>query len=228
MYLSVCGSASCMFARGNIFGRLPLVKKLFVIVGAFVAIVICVFFLGVFRSDILSGVRAYVGGEGLWSKAQKRAVLSLMRYAEAHHESDYQEYLDDIAVPEGDKLARLELEHPKADMDVVWRGFVQGRNSPDDVESMARLFRQFRHVGYMAQAIAIWTEGDEYVDEREMQTHAGILPRRGCMSVAPRRPISSTRRSRGHLSAFSGRRTASAVAGIPSFARRVRYRWSSS
>ena len=164
MYLSVCGSASCMFARGNIFGRLPLVKKLFVIVGAFVAIVICVFFLGVFRSDILSGVRAYVGGEGLWSKAQKRAVLSLMRYAEAHHESDYQEYLDDIAVPEGDKLARLELEHPKADMDVVRRGFVQGRNSPDDVESMARLFRQFRHVGYMAQAIAIWTEGDEYVD----------------------------------------------------------------
>jgi hypothetical protein len=188
MYPSVCGSASCMFARGNIFGRLPLAKKLFVIVGVFVAVVVCVFFLGVFRSDILSGVRAYVGGEGLWSKAQKGAVLSLMRYAEAHHESDYQEYLDDIAVPEGDKLARLELEHPKADMDVVRRGFVQGRNSPDDVESMARLFRRFRHVGYMAQAIAIWTEGDEYVDRlREL---AADLHRESRWAIRIRRRFS--------------------------------------
>src|SRR5262249_42088746 len=34
-------------------------------------------------------------------------------------------------------------------------------------------------------------EHDEQVDEGEVQTHAGILPRRGCTSVAPRRAISS-------------------------------------
>jgi len=53
------------------------------------------------------------------------------------------------------------LERPKPNMAVVQRGFAQGRNSPEDVESMARLFRQFRHVSYMARAIAIWTEGDQ-------------------------------------------------------------------
>jgi two-component system, cell cycle sensor histidine kinase and response regulator CckA len=154
-----------MSASGNIFTRLPVAKKLFAIVGIFVAIVICVFCLGVVRSDILSGIRGYVGGEGLWSKAQKKAVLSLMRYGETGAESDYQEYRADIAVPAGDKVARLELERQTPDMAVVQRGFVQGRNSPEDVESMARLFRRFRHVGYMAQAITIWTQSDQYIDQ---------------------------------------------------------------
>ncbi len=154
-----------MHLRKNIFGRLPVGRKLLVIVGIFVVIVVCVFYLGVVRSDILSGIRAYVGGEGLWSKAQKRAVFSLIRYGETHSESDYEVYLTNIAVPAGDKLARLELERPNPDMATVQSGFVQGRNSPSDVESMARLFRRFRHVSYMAEAIAIWTAADEYVDQ---------------------------------------------------------------
>ena len=92
-----------MHVRGNIFGRLPVARKLLVIVGVFVAIVICVFSLGALRSEILTGSRAYVGGEGLWSKAEKQAVMSLARYADSRRESDYQEYLADIAVPAGDK-----------------------------------------------------------------------------------------------------------------------------
>ncbi len=147
------------------FHRLPIDRKLQVIVGVFVAIVICVFYLGVLRSEILSGVRAYVGGEGLWSKAEKRAVLSLTKYSSSHAESDYQQYLAEVAVPAGDKQARLQLERLTPDMAVVERGFVQGRNSPEDVDSMSRLFRRFGSVGYMARAIAVWTEGDRYIDQ---------------------------------------------------------------
>ena len=147
------------------FRRLPIARKLLIIVGVFVAIVICVFFLGVLRSEILTGVRAYVGGEGLWSKAEKRAVLSLTRYAETHAEADYQQYLDEIAVPLGDKQARLQLQLASPDMNVVRQGFIQGRISPDDVDSMSMLFRRFGRIGYMAKAIAIWTEGDRYIDQ---------------------------------------------------------------
>ncbi|MGD1078515.1 MAG: PAS domain S-box protein [Candidatus Sulfotelmatobacter sp.] len=147
------------------FHRLPIARKLLVIVGVFVAIVICVFFLGVLRSEILSGVRAYVGGEGLWSKAEKRAVLSLTKYATSHAESDYRQYLSEIAVPTGDKHARLQLQNASPDMAVVRQGFLQGRNSPEDVDSMSMLFRRFGHIGYMARAIAVWTEGDRYIDQ---------------------------------------------------------------
>ena len=147
------------------FRRLPVSRKLLMIVGVFVAIVVCVFYLGVLRSDILSGVRAYVGGEGLWSKAEKRAALSLTDYAASHSESDYQQYLAEIAVPIGDKQARLQLQSSSPNMELVREGFVQGRNSPADVDRMATLFRRFGSVGYMARAIAIWTEGDRYIDQ---------------------------------------------------------------
>src|SRR5689334_17266873 len=101
------------------FRRLPIARKLFVIVGVFVAIVICVFLLGDLRSDILNGVRAYVGGESLWSKAEKRAVLNLTKYAASRQESDFQQYLAEIAVPAGDKQARLQLDLPSPDMALV-------------------------------------------------------------------------------------------------------------
>ena len=147
------------------FRHLPIARKLLVIVGVFVAIVICVFFLGVLRSQILTGVRAYVGGESLWSKAEKRAVIALTKYAASHSETDYQQYLAEIAVPVGDKQARLQLQQPSPDMALVRQGLIQGRNSPEDVDSMAMLFRRFGRFGYMARAIAIWTEGDRYIDE---------------------------------------------------------------
>jgi two-component system cell cycle sensor histidine kinase/response regulator CckA len=157
------------------FHRLPTARKLQIIVGVFVAIVICVFYLGVLRSEILSGVRAYVGGEGLWSKAEKRAVLSLTEYASSHAESDYQQYLAEIAVPAGDKQARLQLERLSPDMALVQQGFVQGRNNPADVDNMSMLFRRFGSIGYMARAIVVWTEGDRYIDQ--LQTLADDLHR---------------------------------------------------
>ena len=149
----------------EIFGRLPVARKLMVIVAIFVAIVICVSFLGTLRSDILTGVRAYVGGESLWSKAEKKAALNLTEYASTHNEHDYEQYLAEIAVPQGDKQARLQLSSSSPDMKLVYQGFVQGRNDPDDIPSMIKLFRRFGRIGYMAQAIAIWTEGDRYIDQ---------------------------------------------------------------
>ena len=47
-----------MRIQREMFRRLPIASKLRIIVGIFVAIVICVFFLGVLRSEILAGVRA--------------------------------------------------------------------------------------------------------------------------------------------------------------------------
>ena len=149
---------------GGLFYRLPIARKLLAVVTTFVFIVLCVFFIGLVRADILTGVRAYVAGEGLWSKAEKRAALSLTKYAATHSESDYRDYLAEIAVPLGDKQARLQLQSAAPDLTLVYQGFVQGRNNPEDVPSMSRLFRRFGHIGQMAKAIAIWTEGDREID----------------------------------------------------------------
>src|SRR5579864_8522024 len=104
------------------FGRFPVGKKLLGVVSIFVAIVLCVFYVGALRSEILSGIRAYVGGEGLWSKAEKRAVLNLTTYAASRSESDYQQYLENIAIPLGDEQARRQLELQNPDMRQVFQG----------------------------------------------------------------------------------------------------------
>jgi PAS domain S-box-containing protein len=149
----------------TIFRRVPIARKLLAIVVIFVVIVLCVFYIGVSRSEILSGIRAYVGGEGLWSKGEKAAALSLTKYAASLSEKDYQDFLTEIAVPLGDHQARLQLQSGSPDMKLVYQGFVQGKNSPEDVPNMAMLFRRFGSVAYMKHAIAVWTEGDRLVDQ---------------------------------------------------------------
>src|SRR5256886_6812614 len=142
---------------------LPIGKKLGLIVVLFVLIVGCLLVLANMQMEILSGVRAYVGGEGLWSKGEKDAVHHLAPYAETRDERDYRRYLHAIALPLGDKQARLELEKPSPTLGVVQHGFIQGRNHPDDIGRTAMLFRRFPHVSYIAKAIAIWTAGDPYI-----------------------------------------------------------------
>ena len=111
----------------------------------------------------LSAVRAYVGGEGLWSKGQKEATRSLHRYADTRDPRDFDAFIREIAIPLGDHEARIALQSSNPDPDVVRRGFIEGRNDSSDVDAMATLFRRFAHFRYMRQAIAIWTDGDGYI-----------------------------------------------------------------
>ena len=116
----------------------------------------------------LSAVRAYVGGEGLWSKGQKEATRSLHRYADTRDQSDFDAYVRAIAIPIGDREARLALESRNPDPALVRRGFIEGRNDSSDVDAMATLFRRFAHFRYMREAIAIWTEGDGYIAQLQL------------------------------------------------------------
>jgi len=137
--------------------------KALLVIWPFVVLTACMVLISVFSMDLLSAARAYVGGEGLWSKAQKQAVYSLNRYADSRAESEYQTYRAAIAIPLGDSRARLELEKPDPDLKVVHSGFVEGRNEPEDIPGMIRLFRTFRNVWFMSKAIEIWTSADAHI-----------------------------------------------------------------
>ena len=135
------------------------------IVALFVGIVMLQVALGVITVDVLSAVRAYVGGESLWSKGQKDAWFYSTRYSESYAEDDYRKFRSALAVPLGDRRAREELNRPEPDLAVVSAGFLAGGNHADDVPGMIRLYRWFHGVPFMAEAIAIWATGDGRVDE---------------------------------------------------------------
>jgi len=133
-----------------------------------------------FGMKVMSSIRSYVGGEGLWSKAQKEAVNNLVKYSVSFDETDYQKFLAFLQIPLGDKKARLELEKINPDFTVARQGFIQGGNNPEDVDDLIFLYRWFRHISYMELAIATWTQGDvenENLRRVGEQIHVIVLAR---------------------------------------------------
>jgi len=118
-----------------------------------------------FQSQILDSVRAYVAGEGFWSKGQKDAIFHLVRYTSSRDEQALLDFNRGIAVSMGDRQARLALQSNPPDIETARAGFLRGRNHPDDIDNMIWLFINFGEISEMKQAIAIWTEGDERIDE---------------------------------------------------------------
>jgi signal transduction histidine kinase/AmiR/NasT family two-component response regulator len=141
-------------------GDLPLPRKLYLIIGILVADLVVVIAAGIFGFNCFSAVRAFVGGEGLWAKAQKNAVYGLSKYAFTGEEADYRAYLESLRIPNGDGIARAELAKRHPDLRVVDAGFIEGGNHPEDVRAMGKLFQRFGSVGPIARAFGFWTQGD--------------------------------------------------------------------
>ncbi|MDB6156446.1 MAG: sensory box protein [Gammaproteobacteria bacterium] len=119
--------------------------------------------LSVASISTLSSLRAYVNGEGRWSKAEGQAIADLRRYSATGQEGDYQRFRSQLAVPLGDRMARLELQSANPDIALAARGFLAGRNDPADIPGMIRLFRLFRSSLIMAPSIRFWTNGDALI-----------------------------------------------------------------
>jgi hypothetical protein len=147
----------------------------------FIAILLALVLLSDFSIDILSAARAYVGGESLWSKGQKDAVIHLMRYAIGHDEEEFRAYERAIAVPLGDREARLELTSANPDYAKAAAGLLAGGNHPGDIPGMIRLVRYFGHLPAIKRAVGIWARGDDEVrtlNEVAQHLHSAVRDRK--------------------------------------------------
>ena len=145
--------------------RLSTINSVYLIVSLFISLFFILILLVHVQMNALIAVRAYVGAEGLWAKAQKDATRSLEHYALSRDESDYQSYLHFIQVPLGDLKARVELQKNNPNLDIARNGFIEGGNTPEDIEYMIDLFLRFQHVSFMAEAIEHWTKADQFIAE---------------------------------------------------------------
>ena len=138
-------------------------RRFFAIIVTFVLIVLCLLALDRFQADVLSAVRAYVAGEGLYSKSQKDAVYYLQAYARSHNDADYARFNEALAVPLGDHRARLALQSDPPDIAAAQAGLLAGRNDPADVQQLISFFLNFRFVPEMQEAIRIWAAADVHI-----------------------------------------------------------------
>ncbi|HLI94405.1 MAG TPA: hypothetical protein VKU83_12365, partial [Puia sp.] len=139
-------------------------KKLYFTVGIMALLIAIELGVLMFSINTLSSVRAYVGGEGLWSKAQKDGLYQLFEYARTRDEADYRKFEAFMKVNLGDHKARIELSKGAgADLNIVRQGFIEGRNNPDDVDGMIKLFLRFHGNRYISRAIMAWTSADSVI-----------------------------------------------------------------
>jgi PAS domain S-box-containing protein len=128
-------------------------------------VTVCQLALAFFSIEVLSAVRSYVHGESLYSKGQKQAHIHLLDYLQSRDENDYRRFLGALAVPLGDRQAREQLDKPDPDYMLVRHGFLQGGNSPSDLDGLIWLYRWFHAAKPMADAISRWAAGDSAIQE---------------------------------------------------------------
>ncbi len=145
--------------------RITATRRVYQIIAVFIALTFCLVLLIHIQMNVLTSVRAYISGEGLWAKAQKDAIRSLEHYAISRDEADYRRYRQLIEIPLGDRQARIELQKPAPDLDIARAGLRKGRNHPLDIEYMIPFFRRFQHVSYMEKAIEHWIAADQLIAE---------------------------------------------------------------
>jgi PAS domain S-box-containing protein len=145
------------------FRNVSIAKKLYFTVGIMATLIAIELGALIFSINTLSSVRAYVSGEGLWSKAQKDAMYHLLRYSRSYDEADYQKFKEFMKVPGGDHKTLVELAKKNPDMNIARQGFIEGRNHKDDVDGMINLFTRFNSISYINKAITIWGQADPLV-----------------------------------------------------------------
>jgi diguanylate cyclase (GGDEF)-like protein/PAS domain S-box-containing protein len=148
-----------------LLNSVPRGRRLVLIVWVFAAIIICILTAALYSLELLSAGRAFVGAEGQWSRAQKDAAFYLTRYALNSDDDDYKAFERALAVPLGDRRARIELLKPDPDFAIARAGFIEGRSHPSDIDAMMTLFRRFRYFGPVKQAVFLWERADSHVDD---------------------------------------------------------------
>ncbi|HLP50860.1 MAG TPA: hypothetical protein VK154_08245, partial [Chitinophagales bacterium] len=146
------------------FRNISIARKLYFATGIMAVLIAFELVTLWFAVSTLSSVRAFVGGEGLWSKAQKDAVFHLYKYGTGRDEKDFIQYQEFMKVPLGDHKTRMELIKAQPDMAIARQGFIEGRNHPDDVDGMIKLFTRFHNIYYIKKAIYYWTAADNEIE----------------------------------------------------------------
>src|SRR5437868_2830731 len=108
------------------FKNISIARKLYFAVGIMAVLIAVELFTLWFAVSTLSSVRAFVGGEGLWSKGEKDAVYHLQKYAKSRDERDYTLFQEFMKVPLGDHKTRMQLVSGHLNMDSARMGFIEG------------------------------------------------------------------------------------------------------
>ncbi|MFM6926886.1 MAG: response regulator [Bdellovibrio sp.] len=161
--------------------NLSIAKKLSFVVGTMAFLIAMELFTLYFAMETLSAVRTFVGGESLWSKAQKNATHSLYSYALTKDEAYYRDFKNYLEIQIGDRIAHHELRKDNPDRVIAAEGLLRGGVHPKDVEGVLDFIIRFRKLHHVSTALDTWSQGDKYIDQlvaQAEQLHSAITQKK--------------------------------------------------
>lgn len=140
----------------------------------FIAVIGVLLALCIGGYQVLSAVRAFVGGESLWSKGRGVAMAHLRLYAATSEPVAYLRFSIALQAPLGDRRAREAMDAEVPDLESARAGFLSGGNHVDDVDGMVWLYNAFSGTPLLRDAVLAWRQGDDLIEElrdtgRELQ-----------------------------------------------------------
>ena len=144
-----------------------------------VAIIVVLLLISTANIYALSATRAYVAGNSIWARAEQETSGLLIRYSRTRDPALLAQLNAQMSVLQGDRSARLELLKSRPDYRLARGGLLDGRNRPDDVQSMIWLFRAVRLLGVASEPLRIWGEADDQLQryvtlEQEVSASPGL------------------------------------------------------
>lgn len=135
------------------------------IISVFVALALFMIVATHYGTKTLSAVRAYVGAEGQWTKAQKKATSLLIRYSVKEQPQLYQQFQKELELHKAFRTSRQTLISQNPDYDLAFRGIQTGDIHPEDIDLLIWLAQFHDDVSYLQQAFDIWGKGDQKIAE---------------------------------------------------------------
>ncbi|MEL7832564.1 sensor histidine kinase [Fodinibius sp. Rm-B-1B1-1] len=160
-----------MFNKGNTKKTNTAIIIIFVVIAAFT------FVAGHYGTKTTSAVRAYVTGEGQWTKAQKEATHQLILYSIHQDTSYYNNFREKLKLHHSFTEARKTLLSENPDIFRATQKFKTSDLHSDDIDLIIWLTRNFKEFSHFKKALAIWEEGDKYIaklDSLGYQVHQTI------------------------------------------------------
>ncbi len=151
--------------------KTPKVRTL--VVTIFIGALLVVF--NFFTLKTTSALRAFINTESYYSGGQKDATRQLYLYAFTSDNLHWSQFQEHLKIPIGDSLARVAL-NDDASREVINSAFIQGKNSPQDLDDLVWLYRNFKDFKFMQSALGYWSQCDRLVGElyqlgRELNVH---------------------------------------------------------
>jgi PAS domain S-box-containing protein len=141
--------------------------QIIIVVTVFVVIAAFLTFINQVSDRSLMGVKAYISGEGQWTKAQKQATQSLTNYVVLGDDVYFEIFLTALEVSKGNKQARIELSGDNPDLSIAKEGLLAGKNPDQNIPNLIWTFNYFKNISFMIDAIRIWEDADALIEALE-------------------------------------------------------------